>query len=201
MGMIEEGKTMLEYDISFDYLCPFARNAHEAVVRGLEEGRSWKVNFRAFSLAQAHTSENDPAVWDNPAGQSGLDALQWGVAIRDTWPEFFGKAHLALFAARHDHGLDLKDTGVLAEAVAAAGCDPDAVAEVVSTGEPLCKIAGEHTKAVEQWMAFGVPTFITGGQAVFIRFMERGRLDDLDRALELLSWDRLNEYKHTTVPR
>ena len=157
MGLIEEGKTMLEYDISFDYLCPFARNAHEAVVRGLEEGRPWKVNFRAFSLAQAHTSEDDPAVWDNPAGQSGLDALQWGVAIRDTWPELFGKAHLALFAARHDHGLDLKDTGVLAEAVAAAGCDPDAVAEVVATGEPLCKIAGEHMKAVDQWMAFGFP--------------------------------------------
>ena len=90
---------------------------------------------------------------------------------------------------------------MLAEAVAAAGCDPDAVAEVVATGEPLCKIAGDHMKAVDEWMAFGVPTFITAEQAVFIRFMERDRLDDLDRALELLSWNRLNEYKHTTVPR
>ena len=56
-------------------------------------------------------------------------------------------------------------------------------------------------KAVNDWMAFGVPTFITSEQAVFIRFMERDRLDDLDRALALLTWNRLNEYKHTTVPR
>ena len=191
----------MKFGITFDYLCPFARNAHEAVLRGLEEGRPWKVDFLAFSLAQAHTSEEDTAVWYNPAGQSGLEALQWGVAIRDHWPQHFSKAHLALFAARHDHGLDLKDTAVLADAVASAGCDPDAVARVVATGEPLCKIAGEHMKSVEDWMAFGVPTFITEDQAVFIRFMERGRLDDLDRALDLLSWNRLNEYKHTTIPR
>lgn len=191
----------MEFSITFDYLCPFARNAHEAVVRGLAEGRPWKVDFLAFSLAQAHTGAQDPAVWDNPAGQSGLDALQWGVAIRDHWPELFARAHLALFAARHDHGLDLKDVQVLTDAVSSAGCNPDEVAKVVSTGEPLCKIAGEHMKAVDQWMAFGVPTFITDDQAVFIRFMERDRLDDLDRTLELLSWNSLNEYKHTTIPR
>ena len=42
---------------------------------------------------------------------------------------------------------------------------------------------------------FGVPTFIEGEEAVFIRFMERGRVDDLERALELLQWSRLNEFK------
>lgn len=190
----------MNFAVTFDYLCPFARNAHEAVVKGLAEGRPWKVEFLAFSLAQVHTSDDEPEVWHNPGGQSGLDALQWGVAIRDHWPDLFGKAHLALFAARHEHGLDLKDTEVLAEAVSSAGCDPDQVAEVVSTGEPLCKIAGEHMRATNQHMAFGVPTFITDQQAVFIRFMERNRLDDLDRALDLLSWNRLNEYKHTTIP-
>ena len=200
MGL-SEVENQMKFGVTFDYLCPFAWNAHEAVLAGLAEGRPWKVDFLAFSLAQAHTSEDDPAVWYNPAGQSGLDALQWGVAIRDHWPELFGKAHSALFAARHQHGLDLKDTQVLADAVSGAGCDPDEVAKVVSTGEPLCKIAGEHMMAVDQWMAFGVPTFITGDQAVFIRFMERGRLDDLDRALQLLPWNRLNEYKHTTIPR
>ncbi len=191
----------MKFAVNFDYLCPFARNAHEAVITGLAEGRPWDVEFTAFSLAQVHTSEGETAVWYSPEGQPGLDALQWGVAIRDHWPQFFPRAHLALFAARHEHGLDLKDTAVVADAVAGAGCDPEKVAEVVATGEPLCKIAGEHMNAVDRHMVFGVPTFITGDQAVFIRFMERNRLDDLDRALELLSWNRLNEYKHTTIPR
>jgi hypothetical protein len=36
---------------------------------------------------------------------------------------------------------------------------------------------------------------------VFIRFMERGRVDDLERALDLLDWNRLNEFKRTTIAR
>jgi len=31
--------------------------------------------------------------------------------------------------------------------------------------------------------------------------MERGRVDDLERMLELLSWSRLNEFKRPTVSR
>lgn len=191
----------MKFGVTFDYLCPFARNAHESVLRGVTEGRPWKVDYLAFSLAQANASEEGPQVWHNPVGQSGLDALQWGVAIRDHFPELFAAAHLALFAARHEHGLDLNDPDVIADAVAGAGCDPTAVAKVVSTGEPLCKIAGEHMMAANQHMAFGVPTFIAEEQAVFIRFMERDRVEDVDRALELLRWNSLNEYKHTTVPR
>ena len=46
-----------------------------------------------------------------------------------------------------------------------------------------------------------MPTFIEGDEAVFIRFMERGRVDDLERALELLQWSRLNEFKRTRIAR
>ena len=48
---------------------------------------------------------------------------------------------------------------------------------------------------------FGVPTYVEGDDAVFIRFMERGRADDLLRALDLLEWTRLNEFKRTRLPR
>jgi hypothetical protein len=56
-------------------------------------------------------------------------------------------------------------------------------------------------EAVERWAVFGVPTFCEGDEAVFIRFMERGRGDDVQRALDLLEWTRLNEFKRTRVPR
>lgn len=36
---------------------------------------------------------------------SGVLALLYGIAVRDTSPERFLDAHLALFAARHDQGL------------------------------------------------------------------------------------------------
>ena len=31
--------------------------------------------------------------------------------------------------------------------------------------------------------------------------MEKGRVDDLERALELVAWTRLNEFKRSRVPR
>ena len=48
---------------------------------------------------------------------------------------------------------------------------------------------------------FGVPTFVVGDQAAFVRFMDRGNPDDVDRVLDLLEWTDLNEFKHTSVPR
>ena len=42
---------------------------------------------------------------------------------------------------------------------------------------------------------------VEGDEAVFIRFMERGRVDDLERSLDLLDWTRLNEFKRTKLPR
>ena len=62
-------------------------------------------------------------------------------------------------------------------------------------------LGAEHTEAVDNYAVFGVPTFIEGDEAVFIRFMERGRVDDLERALELLQWSRLNEFKRTRIAR
>ena len=59
----------------------------------------------------------------------------------------------------------------------------------------------EHTEAVDLWAVFGVPTYIEDDEAVFVRFMERGRVDDLERAVDLLQWSRLNEFKRTRIPR
>ena len=48
---------------------------------------------------------------------------------------------------------------------------------------------------------FGVPTFVVGDRAVFVRLMDRKNPDDIDRVLDLLDWTDLNEFKHTSVPR
>ena len=140
--------------------------------------------------------ERQPSEWG-----TGVTALLYGIAVRDQFPERFFDFHLAAFAARHDEGKKLGREEVVREAAAAAGLDVDAVAEEVWSGRPLKALAAEHTEQVERWNAFGVPTFIEGDQAVFIRFMERNRVDDLERALELLDWTRFNEFKRTQIPR
>jgi 2-hydroxychromene-2-carboxylate isomerase len=189
--------------VTFDYRCPFAYNGNAAVIAAVRSGSDVDFRFTPFSLDQAHTEEGEAPVWERDPSSwgTGTLALQYGIAVRDAFPEQFFDAHLALFAARHDKGLKLGHEDVVRDAVAEAGLDPDAVAEEVASGRPLKSLAAEHSEAVDRWAVFGVPTYIEGDEAVFVRFMERGRVDDLERVLELLQWTRLNEFKRTQIPR
>jgi DSBA-like thioredoxin domain len=191
--------------VTFDYRCPFARNAHEAVVASVRADALPDVEWRfsAFSLDQVHVEEDAAPVWERSpdAWGTGVLALLYGIAVRDNFAERFLDAHVALFAARHDEGRKLGHESVLRDVVASVGLDADAVAEEVWSGRPLQSLSAEHASAVDEFAVFGVPTFIEGEESVFIRFMERGRVDDLERTLGLLDWSRLNEFKRTRVPR
>jgi len=192
-----------QFAVSFDYRCPFARNGHESVVAGLRAGRDWDVTFLPFSLDQVHVEDDAPAVWelDPEVRGTGVTALTWGIAVRDEFPDKFLDWHLATFTARHDHGAKIAKDEVLAEIATSVGLDAAAVAAEVASGRPLKTLAQSHTDAVKQHAIFGVPTFVVGDQAAFVRLMERGRPEDVDRVLDLLDWPDLNEFKHTSVPR
>jgi hypothetical protein len=192
-----------EIAATWDYRCPFARNGHEAIVNAVREGSDVDFRFLAFSLDQAHVEEGETPVWDREPADwgTGTLALLYGIAIRDNFPEKFLDAHVELFAQRHDHGLKLGHEEVLEAAVDRVGLDVEAVKAEAWSGRPLKTLIAEHTEAVEQHAVFGVPTYIEGEEAVFIRFMERGRADDLNRALDLLDFTRLNEFKRTKIAR
>ena len=196
------------FAVTWDYRCPFARNAHEHVVAGLEAGAPWDVEFLAFSLNQVHVEDDAPDVWDDPSHAPALLAMQVGIAVRDGWPDAFNRVHLALFAARHDEGRDIREADVLRAVVERAGLDPDAVMAEVESGAPLATFRTEHERSVRDHKVFGVPTFIAGDQAVFVRFMHRPGEDresgrrTIERALDLVTgWPDLNEFKHTSIPR
>jgi hypothetical protein len=191
------------FAVTWDYRCPFARNAHEAVVTAIREGAEFDVRFLPFSLDQAHVEAGESPVWERPPDErgTGVLSLQWGLAVRDAFPERFLDFHIAAFAARFDDGRKIGKEEVVRDIAAGVGLDAVAVADEVASGRPLKTLAEEHTEAVARWSVFGVPTFIEGDEAVFVRFMERNRPDDLRRALDLLEWTRLNEFKRTTVPR
>jgi len=199
---------MRRFAITHDYLCPFARNAAEVVVRALEAGEPLQADFRAFSLSQVHLEEGEAPVWEPGAEpRSGVLALQRGLAVRDHLPERFPAVHLALFEARHDQGRDLGDPEVLAAAVASAGVDPDEVDKLVAAGGPAAALAADHTWAVDSSRVFGVPTFVTDQRAVFVRLMDRpgsaaAARSTLDRVLTMVEdWPDLNEFKATAIPR
>lgn len=194
------------FEISWDYLCPFARNANEHVLAGLQAGADWQVEFRPFCLGQVHVPDGEPAVFDREDGAQYLFALAAGVTVRDHHPEHFADFHHAMFAARHDHGHDIKDQAVVRSVVTAAGLDAQEV--MGRFDESVETIRQSHNSAVQELGMFGVPTFVSGGRAVFVRLMDRPGEDSAHgrRTVEevLNTLDRvpsLNEFKFTRIPR
>jgi hypothetical protein len=196
------------FGVTWDYRCPFARNVHEHLLAGLEAGADWDVRFLVFSLEQAHVEEGGTPVWEEPARHRGLTANLAGVVVRDRYPELFRAVHLALFTARHDQAFDLREREVLRKVLDDAGADGARVLSEIESGWPLDVLKAEHTEAVEVRHVFGVPTFLTEDNAVFVRLMNRPAGDGalatatIERTLDLMAgWPELNEFKHTSILR
>jgi len=196
------------FAVTWDYRCPFARNAHEHLLAGLAEGASWDVRFVPFFLNQAHVEEGGTPAWDDPAHQPDLLALAAGVVVRDRFPDKFRSVHHSLFSARHDDADDLRNRDVVVGALRRGGADADAVLAEVDAGWPAAVIRDEHSRVADTLDVFGVPTFIAGDQAVFVRLMTRPNGDaalatrTIDRVLDLLeNHAEINEFKHTQIGR
>jgi len=196
------------FSVTWDYRCPFARNAHEHLVTGLADGADWDVTFLPFSLSQVHVPEGGTPVWDDPGKFKDLIALAAGVVVRDQYPEQFGAVHHALFSARHDQSLDLREAAVVAGVLDTAGVPGDKVLAEVEAGGPLEEIKRSHLHAVNALSVFGVPTFVVDGRAVFVRLMSRPQGDaalarrTIEGIVRLVDEQPdLNEFKYTTLER
>lgn len=194
------------FAVTYDYRCPFARIAHEHVLTGLEAGADWDVTFVPLSLGQLKVPSGGRSVWDDPSSDSGLLALELGIAVRDGQPDRFLAAHRALFDLRHESGGSLRSEDALRAALVEAGVDADAAFAEVATGVPRKTVRAAHERAVAESGVWGVPTFVAGDSAVFVRLMDRptdaaDAVATVERLVDLLAWSSLNEFKHTTLDR
>jgi hypothetical protein len=196
------------FRVTWDYRCPFARNAHEHLIEALEAGAPWDVTFVPFDLAQTHVPEGGTPVWEDPEKADGLLAAAAAVVVRDHHPTQFLTLHRALFAARHDQARDLRQRDVVRDVLASAGLDADAVLAQVDEGVPQKQLRLEHEQAVATHGIWGVPTFVAGDRAVFVRLMSRPAGDaDLARStIEkvvrlVVDEPDLNEFKQTSISR
>lgn len=199
---------MSTFAVAWDYRCPFARNAHEHLIAGLRAGAPWDVTFAPFSLGQVHVASGEPDVWDDDTKTSGLIAMEAGIVVRDTFPDRFLDVHQALFDARHDQGRDIREPEVVKAVLTENGVDGDAVWAQIEEGGPREVFRKEHQTIVQEHKVWGVPTFMAGDSAVFVRLMTRPAGDGdlaiktIDRVVELVSgFPELNEFKHTSVSR
>jgi 2-hydroxychromene-2-carboxylate isomerase len=197
----------LRFAINWDYRCPFARIVHAHVVEGLLDGADWDVTFVPFSLGQVHVDEGEAPIWERPEDDTGLLALQAAVVVRDTFPEQFLPVHRAIFEGRHAEGANIREEAVLRTILTGHGVDADEVFAQVATGKPLLMVRDEHTASVDDLDVWGVPTFMAGGRAAFVRLMElptdaADARRSVERVVDMLAgWPSLNEFKHTSLDR
>lgn len=196
------------FAVTYDYRCPWARNMHEMLVAGLRGGADWDVTFLPFSLNQTHVEEGGIAVWDNPEAGPALLAGLVSLVIRDEYPDRFLDAHEALFGARHDRQLDTRQASVIAETLLSIGLDDAKI--LAAAGDPARneQFRDIHTRAVSDHKVFGVPTFIVGDAATFVRLRQRpqgdnaGAIATIERIITTMTdWPELNEFKWTSVPK
>lgn len=195
------------FEVTYDYLCPFAHIAHEYLVDGLRAGAAWQVTFTPWTLRQVHKDEGAPDVWDDESRRNDLLALEASIAVRDGWPDRFLDVHQALFRARHDRGIKLASREEVASVLDGVGADAAKVLDAVDAGEPREQLRSSWTRLVERHDAFGVPTFVVGDEAVFVRLMSRptSPKDAIETITEIVRRTvddtRLNEFKRTRIPR
>jgi DSBA-like thioredoxin domain len=196
------------FSVTYDYRCPFARNIHEHLIEGLRAGAGWDVGFVPFSLSQVHVEEGATPVWDDPDRAKDLMAMEAGIVVGELDPARFPHVHVALFAARHDEGRDLRDKSVIRDVLEQAGADADAVFEALAEGWPRQAFRKAHEQALSEHKVFGVPTFVVGDAAVFVRTMTRPAGDGelarstIEHVVSLITGHPdLNEFKHTSISR
>ena len=199
----------LRFAVTWDYRCGFACNLHEHLVAGLRAGADWEVEAIPFCQGQLHVEPGEPSVWDDPSRDSGILALQAGVAVRDHWSDRFWDVHTGLFAARHREGRRIDQWPIVADVLTAGGVDPDEVQARIDDGSALATIHAEHDRAAHEHGVFGVPTIVVGTEAAFARLMHGTEGVDasesqaiVERLVDLVAgWPDLNELKHTRTRR
>ncbi|MDE3093133.1 MAG: DsbA family protein [Acidobacteriota bacterium] len=198
---------MTSFGLTYDYRCPFAKNIHLHVLTALKAGADFDVEFIPWTMSQGHRAPGAPDVWDDPGHDAALMALAASVSVRDEQPEHFLAAHEQLFRARHERAIRLATPSEIIDVLSPLGVDTDKVLADIGSRRPH-RVIAESFRSMEAYEAFGVPTFIVGENATFVRYMEPPSDDALAsaRIIESLvtlmaEQPQLNEFKHTRVPR
>jgi len=193
------------FGLSYDYRCPFAKNIHLHVLTALATGADFEVEFIPWTMSQGHRAPGAPDVWDDPAQDSALLALAVSVSVRDEQPALFLAAHEAMFRARHERAIRLATISEITDVLAPLGVDMDKVGADLTSRRPH-RVIAESFHAMQAYEAFGVPTFVVGSDATFVRYMTPPN-NDAQASVKIIeslvtliaAQPELNEFKHTRV--
>jgi predicted DsbA family dithiol-disulfide isomerase len=199
--------TPLNFDVFFDYLCPFVYR----VAGMLEDVRSSgarpiEVRWRYFSLTQVNSKNDGWTLWDAPASEMVRGRLAFKAAEAARRQGRFDDLHMPLLEARHRERLDLDDESVITRVAAGVGLDLKRFSADLSAPDILDAVAHDHREAVAAHGVFGTPTFLfADGASAYVRIAgpvsDGAALEVFDRLMSIAAGEpRILEIKRPRRP-
>jgi predicted DsbA family dithiol-disulfide isomerase len=199
--------TPLNFDVFFDYLCPFVYR----VAGMLEDVRSSgarpiEVRWRYFSLTQVNSKNDGWTLWNAPASEMVRGRLAFKAAEAARRQGRFDDLHMPLLEARHRERLDLDDESVITRVAADVGLDLKRFSADLSAPDILDAVAHDHREAVGAHGVFGTPTFVfADGASAYVRIAgpvsNGAALEVFDRLMSIAAGEpRILEIKRPRRP-
>jgi predicted DsbA family dithiol-disulfide isomerase len=131
--------------------------------------------------------------------------MRAGEAARRQGIEAFEAFQLALLKARHEDRKDLASDEVVLQAALDSGLDAARFREDLADQSILHDLGASHTRAVEEYGVFGVPTFIfPNGNSAFLKTYqppEGEAVEMFDAILNVMGrWNYVGEVKRPQPP-
>lgn len=177
---------LIEFELFYDYLCPFVYRTAEMLESVRESGeRRVEVAWRYFSLSQVNSHRDSWTVWNAPASERVQGRLAFSAAEAARRQGRFAGFHMALLRARHRDRLDIDDRAVAEEIAEHSGLELDRFRQDLADPEILRTLATDHMEARGKHGVFGTPTFVfADGGAAYVRLARQPVNGDAVRILD-----------------
>jgi predicted DsbA family dithiol-disulfide isomerase len=164
----------MQFDVFYDYLCPFVYRASILLQNVGDSGeRELDIRWRYFSLSQVNTKDEGWTVWDAPESDSVRGRLAFKAAEAARRQDGFANFHMRLLLARHRDRVDIDDPTVVERVAEESGLDLESFRKDIADPDILAALARDHRSAVAEHGVFGTPTFVfAGGATAYVRLSE-----------------------------
>ena len=165
----------LEFDVFFDFQCPFV-NAAAIWLHSVEAelGYPLRATWRAFPLEQVNSKNGDDwKLWEQPDTyrSKGLPGFRGALAASKQGPKQYHDFVWELLNLRHQEGQDLGNPATIDEAADRAGLDRERFDRDRASRDDLGVIGNDYADAREVHGVFGTPTFVfPNGGAAYLKF-------------------------------
>jgi len=162
----------MEFELYYDYLCPFVYRA-SLLLANVAAERPIDIRWRYFSLAQVNSKEEGWTAWAAPAAERVRGRLAFKAAEAARRQDRFDPFHANLLSARHQDRLDIEDAKVVDQVAEESGLKLERFRRDLADPTILEALARDHKYAVATHGVFGTPTFVfPNGASAYIRLAE-----------------------------